>query len=245
MIDKRLEKTVLSQADMLTTTSEPLADKLWRLHRHIKVEAIPHGFDPDTLNSSPSKVTDKFTITYTGSFERIKRSPSMLLLALRNLINQGIIDKEVIEVRFYGKQDSWIEDEIRSYLLSDIVKQYGYISMQESQTRQRESQLLFLPKWDDYNERGIHSYKLFEYLAARRPILATGEYRDVVNDLLVETNAGVCQSTVLDTENALLKAYQEYKDNGIVIWKGNELAINKYSQRETAKKFANLLEGIK
>ena len=45
-----------------------------------------------------------------------------------------------------------------------------------------ESQALLLMKWNDPAHRGIYTAKIFEYLAAGRPVLAVGGYDDVVNE---------------------------------------------------------------
>jgi hypothetical protein len=55
---------------------------------------------------------------------------------------------------------------------------------------------------DDPNEPGIYSGKIFEYLAARGPILAIGKYCDVVDELLKNTNAGISSLSVETTERA-------------------------------------------
>jgi glycosyltransferase involved in cell wall biosynthesis len=244
MVDRRLELKTLSPADGLTTTSEPLAKKLGGLHRNKMVHAITHGFDPELVSSSPARLTKKMSITYTGSFDPVLRPPSMLLEALYNLISRNILARENVEVRFYGPEESWIDTQIDKYGLSGIVRQYGRIPMTEAQEKQRESQLLFNPKWDDPQEPGIHSLKLLEYLAARRPILATGKYPDVVDELLNETRAGTCVYSVADAEHALEKAYQEYEQTGKVAWHGDESKVNAYSQREMAGKFARILDSL-
>lgn len=244
MFDRRLELKTLSHVDVLTTTSEPLAEKLRALHKRKNVYAITHGFDPDTVNLVPDKVTDKFTITYTGGWHPIFREPSKLFSALQKLILRGVMEPENIEVRFYGKEENGIDREAEKYGLVGIVKQYGRVPMQVAQAKQRESQLLFNPKWDEPNYPGIHSIKILEYLAARRPILATGKYKDVVDELLDETGAGICAQNVEDVERALEKAYREYKLKGEVAWHGDESKINNYSHREMARKFAEILDSI-
>jgi glycosyltransferase involved in cell wall biosynthesis len=242
MIDRSLELRTLSRVDALTTTSGPLAEKLRALHREKAVYVITHGFDPDTVNTAPEKLTDKFTITFTGSFGPVLRRPTMLLTALKELISEGVIDRDRLDVRFYGREESWVDVEVEKYGLSGMVKQYGRVPMPVAQAKQRESQLLFNPKWDDPEEPGIHSLKILEYLAARRPILATGKYTDVVDELLEETGAGVCTSSVAETRNALEIAYREYKSTGKVTWHGDEPKVNNYSQREMAGHFAQILE---
>ena len=242
--DTRLELKTLSHVDVLTTTSEPLAEKLRALHKKKTVYVITHGFDPDTVNTVPEKVTNKFTITYTGGWHPIFREPSMLFSALQELISRGVIEPENIEVRFYGNEDDWIDREAEKYGLVGLVKQYGRVPMQVAQAKQRESQVLFNPKWDDPQDPGIHSMKIFEYLAARRPILATGKYKDVVDELLEETGAGICAQNVEDVMQVLEKAYHEYRLKGEVAWMGDESRINNYSRREMAKKYSEILDGL-
>ena len=244
MFDRRLELKILSQVNVLTTTSEPLAEKLRELHKGKPIHIITHGYDPDTVNTVPDKVTDKFTITYTGGWHPIFREPSMLFSALQKLILRGVIEPENIEVRFYGNEDDWIDKEAEKYGLFGIVKQYGRVPMQIAQAKQRESQLLFNPKWDEPNYPGIHSMKIFEYLAARRPILATGKYKDVVDELLEETGAGICAQNVEDVMQVLENAYHEYRLKGEVAWMGDESRINNYSHREMARKFSEILDNL-
>ncbi len=184
MFDRRLELKTLSQADALTTTSEPLVAKLRTLHKNKPIYSITHGFDPDTSNTRPDKLTDRFTITYTGSLGPVLREPTMLFAALQKLLSKGVMERDKVEVRFYGPAESWIDNEVEKYGLTGVVRQYGTVPMPVAHAKQRESQLLFNPKWDNPQEPGIHSMKILEYLAARRPILATGKYKDVVDDML-------------------------------------------------------------
>lgn len=243
-MDRRLELKTLSTADVLTTTSEPLADKIRALHRDKMVYAITHGFDPDILNLPPAELTEHFTISYTGSFAPVLREPEMLLAALQKLITDNIIDRNRVEVRFYGSNEEWIDHQIEKYDMVGIAKQYGRIPMPLAQAKQRESQILLNPKCNDPQEAGIHSMKIFEYLAARRQILATGPYPDVVDDLLAETGAGICTRTVEETAQALEMMYREYLAKGEVAWRGNDAKIGAYSHRAMAGKFAEILNRL-
>jgi glycosyltransferase involved in cell wall biosynthesis len=244
IVDRRLELKTLSRADGLTTTSGPLVNKLKTLHKTVPLHSITHGFDPDTVNDPPDKLTEKFTITYTGSFDPALRTPTLLLESLQQLISKGVMDRGKVEVRFFGPDEGWINSEIEKCGLSGLVKQYGRVTMAEAQARQRESQLLFNPKWDDPKEPGIHSLKLLEYLAARRPVLATGKYRDVADELLAETGAGIYAADAAAIEQALAESYREYQQKGSVTWRGDVTKINSYSQREMARKFALLLDSL-
>ena len=242
LFDKRLELQTLSKVDALVTVSEPWAEKLRTLHKGKPVYSITHGFDPEEVNTPPANLTTKFTITYTGTIYTGKQDPTKLFAALKDLISDGTMNPDDIEVRFYGTGVVWLDGEIERYGLSDIAKHYERVPKEVAQEKQRESQLLLLLKWEDTHERGVYLGKTFEYLAARRPILAVGGSYDVVSELLDETKAGVCTPTIEDIKNKLKELYREYKLEGKIAFKGEEAKINKYTHKEMARKFSEILE---
>ncbi len=242
LFDKRLELKTISEADALVTVSQPWADKLSTFHKGKTAYAITNGFDPEIVNIPPTNLTGKFTITYTGTIHFEKQNPTKLFLALRELISEGIVDPHEVEVRLYGSETRRLAEEVEQYEPSDIIKQYGRVPVQVAREKQRESQLLLILDWDDPQEKGVYPGKIFEYLAARRPMLATGGLDDnVVEQLLIETKTGVHAPTVGDTKNRLEELYREYKAEGKIAFQGNEAEINKYSHREMARKFSDVL----
>ena len=111
--------------------------------------------------------------------------------------------------------------------------------------KQRESQLLLILNWEDPEERGVYTAKIFEYLAARRPILATGGSRDdVVGRLLGQTRTGIPAPAIEDVKHTLKQLYQEFKRKGEIAYHGDESEINRYSHREMAGRFAEVLEKL-
>ena len=245
LMDRRLELKTLSNADALITVSNPWAEKLKVLHRGKVTYTITNGFDPAEMNTKGFDLTSKFTITYTGNIYPGKQDTSKLFAALKNLISNGFIDKNEIEVRFYGTEEEWLAREIEEYGLSTVVKQYGTISREIALEKQRESQLLHLLNWEDPEEQGVYPGKVFEYFAAQRHILATGGFgKDVIERLLDETKAGMYGSTVEDIKTILKELYGEYKVRGNIAYTGNIEKINKYSHREMARKFAEVLDSL-
>jgi glycosyltransferase involved in cell wall biosynthesis len=244
VIERRLELNTLSVADVLVAASQPWADDLHGLHRQKPVHSIPNGFDPAEVNTTPANLTHKFTITYTGNLYPGKQSPALLLAALRDLITEGSMDASDMEVRFYGPEAGWIDKQAKLYGLTGIVRQFGMVPREIALNKQRESQLLLLLKWSDTQQRGVYTAKIFEYLAARRPVIAVGGFPDVVDQLLDETKAGVSGQTGEEIKALLLRLYQEYKSTGAVSYAGDEAETSKYSHREMAKKFASILDII-
>ena len=242
--EKRLELRTLGKASALVTVSRPLADDLSRLHTHKPVYVITNGFDPEDACFDPPELTDKFTITYTGALYGGKRDPLVLFEALKNLMSDGVIDPDRVEVRFFGSQDPWLFDEIKGAGLDGIVKVFGFVPRDQALLRQRESQLLLLLLWNNPQDKGVYTGKVFEYLAAGRPIIALGGPEEsVVKDLLNETQAGHYISSLEDLEFVLSRYYSEYLRTG-AIPRTKESAIMKYSHQEMAKKFADLLDKV-
>jgi len=243
--DRRLEVKTLSKADALITVNPPEKQKLKTLHKGKKIYSISHGFDPEQLNDPPSKLTQKFTITYTGQIYVGKQDPSKLFVVLRDLISNGTIDPNDVEVRFYGYRELWLAEEIEEYGLSSIIKLHERVPRKVVLGKQRESQLLLKLNWEDPQHKGSGGIKLIEYLAAQRPIIAIGGFGgDFAEGLLDETRAGVYAKTVEDVKEALTKLYSQYKREGKTAFTGDIKEINKYSYREMAKKFAEILDRI-
>lgn len=187
-----------------------------------------------------NKLTDKFTITYTGLIYPKRQNPYLLLQAIYNLDKVGKIDLDDTDVRTYG-------DYINLSKTSDVIlwwialQQYGKVSHTEAIKAQKESQLLWLLDWDDPDELGVHPGKVFEYLGARRPIIATGGVKgNVVDDLLKETGAGYHAVSVEETEQVLLKCYREWKAKGKVEYHG--VRNERYTFREMTRKYVELLK---
>ncbi|MDD5510983.1 MAG: hypothetical protein PHI12_09240 [Dehalococcoidales bacterium] len=243
LIDRRLELKTLAKADAIVTVSQPWAEKLSTLHKGKTVYAITSGFDPAEINIPPASLTPKFTITHTGSIYPGKQNFSKFFTALRDLISDGTIDRNNFEVRLYGPEQAWLTLEIREYRLGDIVRQYGMMSRKTAIAKQRESHLLLHLSWEGCEQAG-YSYKLFEYLAARRPIISIGLGNDMTEELLNETKAGVHFSTLDDIKCELTKLYQEYSLSGEISYGGNESIICRYDHRVTAMKFVETLNRV-
>jgi hypothetical protein len=244
MFEERLELKTLSTADALVTVSWLLAEKLKMLHKGKNVYSITNGFDPEKMSDEKVELTKDFTITYTGQIY-VKQDPSKLLVALKDLFFAETLDQKDVNVRFYGPENELLAEKIEECGLSAVARQYGVVPRDVSLQKQRESQLLLLLTFEDEREKGLYSGKIFEYLAAKRPILVTGGFgNDVVETLIHETNSGIYCSKAGDIKKTLGELYSEYKSYGKVNYKGNVEQISKYSYREIARKFAEILDNL-
>lgn len=241
--ERKLELKTLEMADAIVTVSPLWTEKMKMLHKGKRIYTITNGFDPDKMSNRKANLTSKFTITYTGQIYT-KQDPSKLLAALKDLISERAIDPKDVDVRFYGPENALLAKKIEEYRLSAIVRQCGTVPREISFEKQRESQLLLLLKWEDPRERGVIPGKVFEYLAGRRPILATGGTNDVAKELLNKTSAGTDAQTVEEIKSALRELYAEYKLKDKISFQGNLEKIGKYSYREMTKKFVEVINAV-
>jgi glycosyltransferase involved in cell wall biosynthesis len=243
-LERSVERKTLRNADALVSVSEPWADRLRGCYPGKVVFSITNGFDADDFRPKPEALTPTFTITYTGRLYEGKRDPTPLFEAVQELIREGAMEREAVRVRFYGSIEPWLPVVVKSFGLEDIVQVAGVVSREEALQRQRESQALLMLCWSDLRETGQHTGKVFEYLGARRPVLAIGGSRGVVSDLLEQTKTGVHARSKEELKATLRAWYTEYRQIGQVLFRGEERKIRSYTHEEMASQFAHILEGV-
>ena len=243
-LDEKLELKIIKSANAIVAASPGYANKQSKFHNR-EVGVITNGFDPETIPFEKTALSKKFTISYTGMIYEDKQDPQKILAALKDLIKGNKIIADKIELRFYGKKHAWLDEEIKKFNLQNIATQYGPIPKEESVKRQIESQILLLLGWEDLSETGVYPQKVFEYLAAERPILITGGSKNEdVKKLVAEANAGASAITVEEIKKKLIELYNDYKQNGFVRYGGDPKKIEQYSYRSMAQKFTEILNKI-
>jgi len=242
--ERKLEVRVLSQADILVVVSPLWVDLLKSLHKGARVLCVPNGFDPDDFPGSPINLTRKFTLTYTGQMYNGKRDPGLLFKVVSNLIKEGRIDEELIDIRFFCLEESWLLHEVRRYNLDKVVSFHGYVPREDALKRQRESQLLLLLLWEKDGEEGFCPAKLYEYLGAKRPILAIGGSNGgVVQEILSTTEAGKFASGYEELSSVLLQFYEQYTAD-LQITSHSNHNIEKYTYYSIAKEYSEILNQL-
>jgi glycosyltransferase involved in cell wall biosynthesis len=202
-----MEHQVLSSADHIVTVSHPIARSFKELMRpaDTPVSVIPNGYDPDDVSPSPPVQTPKFTLTYTGGFRRLRR-PDTLLEAVSSLVDSGKIPVDQIQVLFAGSNmDAFVPTR------PPFVK-LGYLPHNDLGPLRQRSTVLLLVQNPSLEARGNYSAKLFEYLAANRPILAVTSPETVAAELIREACAGtVVNHDPEEIKSVLLDCYRAWE----------------------------------
>ncbi|MFL5920200.1 MAG: glycosyltransferase family 4 protein [Gaiellaceae bacterium] len=182
---ERVVRLVANRADGIVAVSESIADELRAFEPSGPVRVIPNGCDFDDFAGLEYRPGDRFRITHTGSFFG-KRNPRAFLSALAA---SGLDD---VVARFVGDFRSVDREWVQELDLGDRLELLDYLPHQRALELQRDSEanLLLLP---DAAGRGkvVPSGKIFEYLAAERPILAAVPTDGAAAKLVRETGAGV------------------------------------------------------
>jgi glycosyltransferase involved in cell wall biosynthesis len=244
--EKKLEIATLKNASAITTVSQPLEDKLGALHKDKKIFLIKNGFDPEFVNQE-IEVDHFFKIVYTGFLYEGKRDPAQFFAVIDDLCNKEFIKRDDIKIDFFGSdsREDWLHEEIVKYHLQDLVTLHGEVSHKTALAEQRKAQMLLLLTWNNPEEEGVYTGKLFEYLAAHRPILSLGYTEGgVVKELLIQTKAGVHAGNEEELKAEIIRAYHEYREFGKVQYHGIKEEVMKYSHKEMARKFAEVLDTV-
>lgn len=244
VFERNLERRVLAVADALVTVSEPLAAKLGLLYPEKEIRVVTNGFDPDEVVTDEVSLTPEMSITYTGNVYKGMQDPTPLLRALSDLILAGLIRASDVRVYFYGSDREWLSPLVEKFKLQDIVMLLPAVPRSEVLERQRQSHILLVLDWKDTREEGIYTGKLFEYLAAKRPILAFGRAGGVIANLIQDTGVGRYAYSVDELKSILLDWYSEYQREGKVLYRGNWERVKDYSHRNMARKFSELLDDV-
>ena len=240
--EKRLEMKTFKNVDVLTTTTKLAKDTLQTIHPDKKIIPVVSGFNPeDYEHIKQTKKTDKLTLIYAGSLYNGKRDPSILFDAISQLINENKIEKDKIAVEFYGDQTNLKKLSIE-YNIESNVNIHGRITQDEVLQKQMNSDVLLLISWMNNSEKMFIPGKVYDCMGCRKPVLSVGYKEGSLKDLINQTNIGYHVSDVDECKKAIYNYYIKYNNNKLK-YTGNEIA-EKYSLRNTAKKFSEILEGI-
>jgi hypothetical protein len=185
---KGLEREVLQTADVTLTVSETWVEDLKRLGGN-RVELITNGYDTTDFKLKP-KTNDKFIIGHYGLINHL-RNPINLWKSLAILCEENKAFNSKLEIHLSGNIDVEVIAEIESHsCLKGKVKQLGYLSHAQVLEQYNQTDVLLLLLFNSKSGVGNYPGKIFEYFAAKKPILAFGPISSDAERLIEKTNTG-------------------------------------------------------
>ena len=186
---RRLELGVLDEADLVIAVSPPVASD-FAAKTATPVKLITNGFDEDDFAAPVKPRTDgKFTLVHTGLFAS-DGNPLNLWDVLAGKCREDSEFRSRLQIRLAGKTDPEIISAIRERGLGDNLVNLGYLPHEQTVAEQRSADILLLPLRQEPEYAKVLPGKIFEYIAARRPVLGIGQSDGAAAAVLRDAGAG-------------------------------------------------------
>jgi glycosyltransferase involved in cell wall biosynthesis len=245
-IDRAMEHSVFKDAGMIEGAWRGILKDMMGKYSDFDCEKLyylPNGFDATDYPPGVQPVQDRFTVTYTGSMYGA-RNPRTFLQAVEELVDEGKVSADKIRLKFIGRFGSEVQEMFRTSSLRNSVEVVPYVPHAESTRELLRAHALLLVVDEAKESAEIVPGKVFEYIGARRPILALAP-DGAVAEILRETRSGyVAPNTdVLAIKRSFLECYEKFGYRQET-FEPNEDAIRKYERREIASQLAVLLDTL-
>lgn len=235
----QLEQEVLVNADASLVVGETMKANYKTFSNNIHV--VTNGYDSEKNEKVVSVLDAKFSITHIGLMNS-DRNPKVLWKALSELSEENNSFKNDLEIKLIGKLSDDVLADLEKYKFKSVEK-INYVPHKEVQQYQRNSQVLLLAVNNVPSAKGIITGKIFEYLQAKRPILAIGPEDGDLAVILKNTNSG----TIVDfndkeaIKRTVLSLYKSYKENTLQV---SSKDIEQYHRKELTKQLSVILKQV-
>ncbi len=238
--DLKLEKQVLQNADAVITVSKfvrKLFQKKMEFSVRNKIELITNGFDPeDFAKKDYYPDNEYFTIAYVGTLAD-SYDLSGFINSLEN-IKEFWTPK--LRVRFTGSVSDYWKSRLSNHL-GEMVSFSEHVDHQQAIHHMQSADMLLLVIPRIAHNEGIVTGKIFEYIAALRPVLGIGPQKGDAAALLDSTSTG----KVFDYHESqkmtsfILQHAGKEKD-----WFPNRERIAKFSRIAQTEKLVHIMRSL-
>ena len=233
-----LEQEVLINSDMVVVVGETMKDKF--LKHTNRIEVLTNGFD--TIETSLTQELDqKFSITHVGLMNS-DRNPTILWEVLNEISNTNPDFKNDLRIKLIGKLDDAVIQDLKVFD-HNTIETIPYLDHKDVSKYQASSQVLLLSINEVPSAKGIITGKIFEYLQAKRPILAIGPEDGDAAMILKNTNAG----TIVGFKNktalkaTILNLYKDYKEGVLFV---KSIDIEQYHRKNITSQLAEVIKKL-
>ena len=236
-----LEQSVLDKSSAVLACT-PLVQEEFQAQTQTPVACITNGFDEEDFTGPAPAGDGAFNITHTGLFAA-DGNPLTLWKVLGRMAAENDAFRQALRLRLVGKVDREVMDAIAAEGLADNVVAIGPQNHAAAVREQCSATLLLLPLRNDPEYRPILPGKLFEYLAARRPVLGIGQPDGAMARVLTATQAGITADWAdADAMKEFIgHAWKQFREGGVPATTGD---IGPYTRRATTHQLAELLDRL-
>ncbi len=217
-LDARYERQVMQACDALLTTSRHTGELLLSKvpgADHQKLTVIPNGYDEaDFAHRRSQPPTDVLRILHAGTITEAYRLDAGFFPAVRAI--QKAFPQVPLRLRFVGQVSTGLLKQVWQAGLADILETRPYVPHHESVNELMAASALLLAVPDVPHNAGVLPGKLFEYLAARKPVLAVGPPDSEASRILTDAGTGrvLAYSNTAGFVEQLTALAQKWTTNG-------------------------------
>jgi len=250
-IEEAIERRVFRAARAATAVNAAMARDIRSRHPGFTgvVETLPQGWDPVEASSleelRPASESDGvLRICYGGIVRPDVSNPTSFFDALALLKKQEVINPARIKVTFFGNQLMDLRGLARTKGIDDIVRVGPH--------RDRREALVEFARADTLLMIGIKkdpdwlTGKVWDYLSARRLIMAIGHRYTAAAEVLSTTGTGwvARPDDVPEIAEMLARLWKSFEADGCVPYEPNADELNRYSIAQIASRAAHLLDSL-
>ncbi len=212
--DARLERAVLQAANRVVAVTEPIARDL-RERLSLQAEAITNGFDPDETPAADGAGLldpERFSLVHTGRLIASGDSARTLLEGALEVRRRRPDSSLRLEVVLAGATSEAQDRLVADPRYDGVARPVGVLDRPEALALQRAADALVVMAagMPGRPSTSVATGKLFEYLAAERPVLVLGEHTEAAR-IVARAGVGVAASernpgSVADALERLLDA---------------------------------------
>lgn len=215
-INIRRRNRVLRQVDAVVTISPWHRAFLSAINPHTHL--IYNGYDAEKFKPEAIR-DDKFRIVYTGRLYSVKfRRPDLLLHAIQELDEEGIISPEKVSIDWYIGTDAQTDLDalIKHYGVEDYCHYHSYVPADEIPSLLNTASILLIltAPATESGPHGIMTTKFFEALGVEKPLLCVESDEECLAQTIRETNAGLSATSVEEVKAFIMEKYSEWQQNG-------------------------------
>ncbi|WP_407404131.1 glycosyl transferase family 1 [Chryseobacterium sp.] len=236
-----LESQVFKTADFTLATSYTDAENFRK--NGANAICITNGFDEQDAKNNPiANSSTYFTLSYIGVLEQL-RNPEYLWKSLQNLVAVNSQFAKDFKLKFVGRVDDKILQNLENSSLKNHLQNLGYLSHDKAILEMENSTLLLMTNFPNDSSKGIIPGKIFEYLATGKQIISFGPDEADVATILNKTDAGhhFGYSDESKITEFILEKYQLWKHGKLSERKGN---IEEFSRRNLTKNLSEILDQL-
>lgn len=249
-LDDNLFKSVINYSDKCVVSDRRLEsilkDKVLESQRN-KIHIIENGFDKeDFVDSAASEKNNIFTISYTGTLYRDMPFGD-IYKALRRLIESNLISVNSIRFVVVGTHEypeTQNDPNYKFLIEKGVLQEKGILSHRESIRCMRDSDLLLFVNANVPNSANIVPSKLYEYLAARKPILALLEEASFCAELIISTKSGYIflSNQINEISDKILELFLRFKDSGSLTIEQESHLLERFERKNITSKLSKILD---